>query len=133
MSRDEYEYTPGGTLLQLVTLLMVAYAAFAAVGAGSTMLEISLLNRLAAGVEVPQTQLEANDTRQMLLGFLQIGIYIVLGIMFLRLLSRANRNARALGAKGMQFTPGWCIWMPQDECSHIRCSHYIKLYASYFL
>lgn len=50
-----------------------------------------------------------NDRRQMMIGIAGVVLYIVTAVLFLRSLSRANRNARALGATGLKFTPGWCI------------------------
>ena len=105
----KYEYTPGGLLMRSVTILMYVYMAGAVISAGSTIFEISMLGEMAAGKDVPMEEIDSSDTRQALIGFLQIGIYLVLSILFLRLLSRANRNARALGASGMEFSPGWCI------------------------
>ena len=34
-------------------------------------------------------------------------VYVVAGVMFCAWLVRASKNARALGAQGMEFTPGW--------------------------
>ena len=50
-----------------------------------------------------------NDMRQAAIGFTQFGIYIVTGIVFLVWVYRANRNARALGAQDMRFTPSWSV------------------------
>lgn len=104
-----YSYTPGGTLLKVVGVLMTLYLMAAIIGAGSTWAEIRMLKRAKAGASITATQADANDTRQMAIGLFQIGLYLVVGVLFLRLLSRANRNARALGARGLTFTPGWCI------------------------
>jgi hypothetical protein len=102
-------YEPGGTLLQGVIILMIANILLTAVGAWSTALEISLLTRLEATEDVTDEEIDGNDARQRFLGLLQLSLYIVLGIIFLRSLSRANRNARSFGVKGMEFTPGWCM------------------------
>ena len=52
---------------------------------------------------------EASDVRQALIGLLQIVVAIVSGILILRWIHRANWNARALGARGLDFTPGWAV------------------------
>ena len=44
-----------------------------------------------------------------MIGFIQIAIYIATGFLFLKWIHRANHNVRALGASGLQFTPGWSI------------------------
>jgi len=35
--------------------------------------------------------------------------FLASAVLFLIWMHRANSNARALGAQGMQFTPGWCV------------------------
>ena len=50
-----------------------------------------------------------NDLRQGLIGLVQGGTYIALVVLFCLWIPRANRNARALGATGMRFTPRWCV------------------------
>jgi hypothetical protein len=64
----------------------------------------------------------ANDTRQSVIGGTYLVLFVVTVIVFSRWIYRANHNARALGASGMQFTPGWsigwyfipfaCLWKP---------------------
>ncbi len=44
-----------------------------------------------------------------LFALLQVVVYIVTAIPFLMWIHRANRNARALGAQGMTFSPGWSV------------------------
>jgi len=44
-----------------------------------------------------------------LLALVQVIVYITTAIPFLMWIHRANRNARALGATGMTFTPGWSV------------------------
>jgi hypothetical protein len=54
---------------------------------------------------------EANDQRQMLIGFTQMFVFIASGVLILMWIYRANANARQLGAEGMQFTPrGSVVW-----------------------
>ncbi len=60
------------------------------------------------------TQLEVEsltmlDIVTMLLGLAQLGLYIATAVVFCMWVHRANRNARALGAVGMNFTPGWAV------------------------
>lgn len=54
-------------------------------------------------------EVDRSNSRQRTIGASQVVLYILTAILFLRLLSRANRNARAMGARDMNFTPGWCI------------------------
>jgi hypothetical protein len=136
MNLENETYKPGGLLLTWVTGLLAAGAILGVVSFFSDLLQKQLLDRYAAiekrdanldvrffteeeaesrtrGQEEALAKLavegEQNDARQALIGFLEIGLYLVTAVFFLRLLSRANRNARAMGALGMEFTPGWCI------------------------
>jgi hypothetical protein len=43
------------------------------------------------------------------LGLLTLPLLLLTAVLFWVWLYRANKNARALGAKGMNFTPGWCV------------------------
>jgi hypothetical protein len=85
------------------------YMAVAAIGLWSGWLEIDLLQRAANGAAVTEAEAAASDSRQALLGGLYFLVFLITGIMFLRWTYLSNRNARALGASGMQFTPGWAV------------------------
>jgi hypothetical protein len=51
----------------------------------------------------------ANDTRQHVIAILYMACYALTVIVFGRWTYVANKNARALGAFGMQFSPGWSV------------------------
>ncbi len=91
-------------------LLIVSFLADLA-GTGSGVMELSLLRAIDAGSVAGDIDAlaDANDTRQQAIGVVQFIIYVVTGITFLVWIHRANRNARALGAEGMKFTPGWAV------------------------
>ena len=55
------------------------------------------------------TQAEANDARQGLIGLGYLGVFIFTGIVFLKWIYRANANSGGFGAQNMQFTPGWSV------------------------
>ena len=42
-------------------------------------------------------------------GLAAVGLMIASAVLFCIWIRRANRNARALGALRMEFTPGWCV------------------------
>lgn len=76
----------------------------------------------------------ALDIAEGLTGLLQLLVFVVTGIPFLMWIHRANRNARALGAQDMQFTPGWSVgwyfipifnlWKPYQAMKEIwQASH----------
>jgi Domain of unknown function (DUF4328) len=104
-----------------------------AVGVLSTFLEITLLQNLQPGLAAPdaitKADAEANDMRQRIIGILQLALIVITATIFLRWIYRANKNARALGAAGMQFTPGWAVgwyfipfmnlWVPYQAVKEI--------------
>ena len=79
----------------------------------SSTLEYQLLSDFKSGVYTSQElAVEAgkeSDARQHVVGIAQFIIFIVLWILILKWIYRANYNARQLGATGMTFTPGWSI------------------------
>jgi hypothetical protein len=68
---------------------------------------ISLATGNAAKPE--DDQLGLIDVAEVLMAIAHVLIFILTAIAFLGWIYRANTNARALGARGMQFTPGWSI------------------------
>jgi hypothetical protein len=51
----------------------------------------------------------ANDHRQQVVAFVYLVVALVVVVLFCCWIYRANCNARALGAQGMSFTPGWSV------------------------
>ena len=52
---------------------------------------------------------EANDRRQMVIGIVYMLAYLTTAFLFLRWTYLANRNARALGAENMEYSPGKAV------------------------
>jgi hypothetical protein len=79
----------------------------------ASMLEYQLLLDFKNGVykseQLAVAAAEYNDARQIIVGNIQMIIFIVSGIIILKWIYRANYNARQLGATEMTFTPGWSI------------------------
>jgi hypothetical protein len=104
-------YRDPSNLTRALTALLAASLLLDVAAMVSGIFEYRLLQDIAAGtVEGDVGALaEANDSRQRLIGFCEIGLFIITGITFLSWIYRANVNARALGAEGMKFTPGWSV------------------------
>jgi len=102
----------------LIIALVVAQAAMALFLAG----EIQLLEATRAGASIPKTLAEAQDSRVRVLAIIESALGLAMGITLLMWVYRANYNARALGAEGMSYSPGWSVayflipclnlWMP---------------------
>lgn len=98
-----------GGLTSILKGCLVLYIAIATISIWSGWLEIGLLQRVADGENVPQTEAVANDSRQAIIGGLYAITFLVTGITFLRWTYLSNRNARLLGASDMDFTPAWAV------------------------
>src|SRR5207244_743335 len=67
--------------------------------------QIQLLDAARFGATVPLAQSQAHDARQRLLGIIELILQLAATIAFLACVYRFNRNARALGAPGMTYSP----------------------------
>ena len=85
----------------------------------SSFLEYQLLTDLKDGIYASVDQAvvaaEASDTRQKIIGYIALTIYLVSGVLMLKWIYQASKNVRIFGATSMAFTPGWsigCYFMP---------------------
>ena len=83
----------------LITLIAIGY----------DYAEIDLLLRIEAGEMVFYNEIEENDSRQAIMGYVQTGIYIIMLIPFYIWIYRAHKNLPALNASHLRFTPGWAV------------------------
>lgn len=140
MQRDTgtYHHRDATSLVHWVRLSLYAQVVISMVAVMSGALEYQILTGLRDGTfpsqEAAIGAAEASDARQGIVGMLQTLVYIFSGFLILRWIHRANWNARALGAHGMQFTPGWSIgwyfvpflnlWKPYQAMKEIwKASH----------
>jgi hypothetical protein len=79
------------------------------VAVGSSLLEVQLLDRIDAGENVTDAQLDANDTRQMMIGLGQGALGLACIITFILWLHRAYENMDALAPPHRRFGTGWAI------------------------
>ncbi|MBA2226039.1 DUF4328 domain-containing protein [Thermogemmata fonticola] len=108
MSR-RYEYRSAQGLSTLLLLFLVLYVVGNAVSVWFTWDEIVLLQQIIDGVPPPKEELVANDERLFQLGIATLLEHVVTAIVFLSWAYRVHANAHALGAEGMQYTPGWAV------------------------
>ncbi|MHC4974406.1 MAG: DUF4328 domain-containing protein [Planctomycetota bacterium] len=108
-------YRPATKLVKWLTILLVAYAVICLLVAIAGWSEMQAADRRAElAQEGEEAWVDAYVTEPALTGedilvLLQVGVFITLIVLFCLWIPRANRNARALGAAGMQFTPRWCV------------------------
>lgn len=87
--------------------LLIADIAVLCLAAASGAVELGML--LKSGVGIDLENLTWSNIAVGLIGLLQLGVSLAVGIVFLRWIYLVNANARAVGATKMQFTPGWSI------------------------
>jgi hypothetical protein len=56
-----------------------------------------------------QSTADSNDARQRLVAQIWLVLYIINVIVFSVWIIRASKNVRALGASGLEFSPGWAV------------------------
>lgn len=105
----EHHYVDQSGRVQLLGGLLVAGAVMSVVAIGSTWLEMQLLEQAQRGT-VTLAEAEANDSRQQLVGILEIIIHLVTVVVFATFLVRANKNARAMSDLPFEYTPGSMVW-----------------------
>lgn len=100
----------GRTLAQLAILALILVAILDAVGVISSIAEIRLLSRMINGAPITYQEAAANDHRQAIIGWLQLGLYLPAAALFLAWIYRAHKNLRLLNVSGLKYSPGWAVW-----------------------
>jgi hypothetical protein len=98
----------GGRAKTLRTLLWIAMA-LSLVAVVSDAFELELLGRIESGQFVPDSEANANDVRQGVIGLLQVGLGHATAVVFIMWFHRAYANVERLGAGPLRFGRGWAI------------------------
>ncbi len=93
------------TLTKVLQVMLWMSLSGAALGVVTSAISLATGNA-AKSVE---TEINLHDIVSILVGLFQFLVFVVTGVTFLKWIHRANFNARALGAQGMVFTPGWSV------------------------
>ena len=109
LSFRQAEFVPaqGRALLAIVFLSAVMLTRL--LSAGSTCLQIGLLERVQAGARVDRAEALGNDARQSVVALFGFVAYVTSGVTFIVWLHRASKNLPALGNKHVEYSPGWTI------------------------
>jgi len=91
---------------KLVVILFYVLIAVELVSIGSSYLQVQLLERAAID-GISDEEANANDVRQMIVGGVQLLLFVALGFSYLAWLRRSYRNQSALGAQGLKYSPNW--------------------------
>src|SRR6516164_1417595 len=106
-SNPTNSYRSASTLATCATLLFIALAIVEALSALCLVGQIELLDKARFGAAIPPAQAEARDAQNRLLGTIELSLVLAAFIALLLWVYWVNRNARALGAEGMTYTPRW--------------------------
>ena len=105
-----YTYRDLDILTRWLKYMLWIFVAVSLVGLWLGWTEIQLLEIIAQpGFYIGEAQAKASDNRQALIGGIGFVVFLVTGILFLRWTYLSNKNARALGADNMKFSPGWSV------------------------
>lgn len=105
-----YEYRDPLTLTRWLEGLLGLYIVARAAAFIVDLLQLKLLG-LAGTVSSSQFQswAEASDQREQTVAVLFLAVFVITVVVFASWIVLVNRNARALGAVGMTFSPGWSV------------------------
>ncbi|MEW4368174.1 DUF4328 domain-containing protein [Aliikangiella maris] len=113
MSIEKAGFKNSDSLTKWVKWFIYIQILVAVISLISGNMELQLLSNYENGIYTSQAQAvadgEANDARQGLIAIAYTVVFIISGIIILKWIYRANYNAQQLGAKDMQFTPGWSV------------------------
>lgn len=102
-------YESGHTRALLTSIFLGGGILLSLIGIISALMQIDLLTRALSGQGITSAEADANDAREMLIAVVQILNYIITVIFFLMWFHRAHRNLPALGAQGLEYSPGWAV------------------------
>jgi hypothetical protein len=103
------EYRPATTLVQWLSAFLIIDAVFDVVTGLLSVLEVTAFANLEQLAEQGDPGAIAFGLGYLCVGLFTIAAYITTAVLFCVWVNRANKNARAIGAEGMTFTPGWCV------------------------
>jgi len=108
-SAERPSYRPLGGRAAAAMAVLGLLLVLDAVAVGSSLLEVRLLDRIGAGENVSDAQLDANDTRQGMIGLAQTALYLACMITFISWLHLAYKNMEAISPPFRRFGTGWAI------------------------
>ncbi len=103
------EMSDGHFRAQWAILFLYASVVAAALAVGSGLLQWHLFRQISAGETVTKSMARANDDRHLLIVRVQLFLFILTAIVFLRWLYRSYANLRHMGSGRSDETPRWAV------------------------
>lgn len=105
-TRGAAPYVSTAGLTSAVVVLLSLTALCHLVGIGSSLLQVELLQR-GQTVGYSMEEANANDARQRAIALIQLALLVPTATVFCMWMYRSHKNLPALGAKRLQYSPGW--------------------------
>jgi hypothetical protein len=103
------KYKPISDLANWVQALFFISGLAAVVSILSGLMQSKLLNDALNGKYISLAKATANDNREALIGWVQVGFLLIAAILFLVWVHRANKNLHAFKNPALRFSPGWAV------------------------
>ena len=97
------------TIGNLVFWFFVAGMITDLLSVGSSVLQIDLLQKMESGGNWTEAEVGANDTREMIIGWIVVAVSLGGMICFLFWFNRARANLPALGINDARWSPRWAV------------------------
>ncbi len=105
----KHPYQSASGLATFTMVMLGIGIAIDVLSAGSSYMQIQLLERAQRGDPYTQEEADANDIREGIVGLTSLGCYVVTAVGFLMWFYRVHRNLPALGATNLDYSPGWAV------------------------
>ena len=102
-------YRPASGIVLAITIVFSIEMALSVLLGAMSLVEATVLADQIAAEEFEGEAVGAFYLGYGCIGILYMPVYLACVVLFCVWVYRANKNARALGAQGMEFTPGWCV------------------------
>jgi len=107
-SIQEYKFQNLSSLTKALLVLLYIAIVFSVLSILDSIMSYNLYAS-AQYVDISEEEILNNDMRTGVIAIIGMLFYIATIVIFLIWVNKANKNSRALGAKNMRFTPGWCV------------------------
>lgn len=100
-------------IARLLGPLILVSILVAVLSIASDLSEISLLEKFQSGSIADSSEMDrlaaSNDNRQAVISYVELSVFATTLVSFFVWLNQSNKLARAAGAQGLRFSPGWTV------------------------